>query len=440
MKRSYLFFLLTALLFLNLKNNASSQIIKQNSDSSDIDFDRYFIQKTLRIDFTLAGDYASETAFLNQLKQEPFWGGNKKNLIDPFSLGTYRFQVFDSVSGKLIFSRGLNTLFQEWRGTSEAKVIKKAFSQVAIMPFPKNAVHIIFAKRNFEDGLFSTIFDCFVNPNDYMINREKPYPWPYIKFRDSGNPSQKVDVAFIAEGYKVDEMSKFIKDAQRISDYLLSISPYSEFRSKFNFYAILSPSSESGVDVPGKGKYVNTVVNISFYTFGMDRYMTTFDARSIYDIAAIVPYDAIIVLVNSDMYGGGGFYNHYAAVAADNTLSKLVAVHEFGHSFAGLADEYMGDISYSDTYNLKVEPWEPNITTNVDFSSKWKTMIHEGTPIPTSRTEDYENSVGMFEGGGYVTKGIYSPFEDCRMKSNEASGFCPVCQRAIRRMILFYCE
>ena len=161
---------------------------------------------------------------------------------------------------------------------------------------------------------------------------------------------------------------------------------------------------------------------------------------SFYDIAANVPYDVIFILVNSSLYGGGGFYNHYSEVTVDNTWSKIVSVHEFGHAFAGLADEYTGDVSYSDTYNLNVEPWEPNITTNVDFNSKWKNMVSEGTPLPTPRTEKYKNSVGMFEGGGYVTKGIYSPFEDCRMKSNEAPGFCPVCHNAIRRMILLYCE
>jgi hypothetical protein len=181
-------------------------------------------------------------------------------------------------------------------------------------------------------------------------------------------------------------------------------------------------------------------MNSSFYTFDMDRYMTSFDSKSIYNIAANVPYDAIVILVNSKMYGGGGFFNHYAEVTSDNPWSKVVMVHEFGHSFAGLADEYVGDVSYSDTYNLKVEPWEPNITTNVDFDSKWKKMIPKGTPIPTPRTDEFKSSVGMFEGGGYLDKGIYSPFQDCRMKTNQAPAFCPICQQAIRRMILFYCD
>ena len=243
------------------------------------------------------------------------------------------------------------------------------------MPFPKKTIRFVISERGFDDGKFYQRFELFIDPEDYFINREKPHPYPYIKFRNSGDPYQKVDVAFIAEGYTEEEMSKFLLDAQRITDNFLNTSPYSDFRNRFNFYAILSPSVESGVDIPGKNIYSNTDINSSFYTFGMDRYMTSFDTRSIYNIAANVPYDAIVVLVNSKIYGGGGFFNHYAEVTVDNPWSKVVLAHEFGHSFAGLADEYVGDVSYSDTYNLAVEPWEPNITTNVDFNSKWKNMI-----------------------------------------------------------------
>ena len=195
-------------------------------------------------------------------------------------------------------------------------------------------------------------------------------------------------------------------------------------------------SDESGVTIPGGEIYVKTNINSSFYTFDMDRYLTTFDTKAIYDIAANVPYDAIFVLVNSKRYGGGGFYNHYCEGTVDNQLSRLVAIHEFGHSFAGLADEYYdAEVTYSDFYNLKVEPWEPNITTNVDFASKWKSMISPDVPVPTPREPKFQNSTGMFEGGGYLAKGMYSPRMDCRMKSNEQQSFCPVCQEAIMKMI-----
>jgi hypothetical protein len=195
------------------------------------------------------------------------------------------------------------------------------------------------------------------------------------------------------------------------------------------------------VDIPGRRIYVNTDLNSSFYTFDMDRYLTTSNTKLVYDIAANVPYDVIFILVNSKMYGGGGFYNHFGESTVDNYLSDIVCIHEFGHTFAGLADEYYtSEVTYTGFYNTEVEPWEPNITTNVDFASKWKNLVRKGTPIPTPREEKYANEVGMFEGGGYVAKGVYSPMMDCRMKSNEAAGFCPVCQQAIIRMIKFYSE
>lgn len=409
-------------------------------DTTQLRFSNYFTTKTLRVDYYMAGNKSETTIYLDQLKQEPNYGGTKKHLIDYLDLGTYRYVLVDSVSKRIIYTRGFSTLFQEWQATPEALTIRRAYPMSAIMPYPLKSVQFKIEKRRFADGKFESIFDLYINPSDFMITRETPSSATNIKFKDSGDPEKKVDVAFIAEGYKESEMSKFLKDAQRIGEYFFTLSPYTESRSKFNFYAILSPSLESGVDNPGLKKYQNTTTNSTFYSIGMDRYLTTSDLRQVYDLAANVPYDVIVILVNSNTYGGGAFFNLYAASTVDNPYSSIVTVHEFGHSFAGLADEYMGDVSYSDLYNLKVEPWEPNITTNIDFASKWKNMISDGTPIPTPRTEQYKESVGMFEGGGYVTKGIYSPYEDCRMKTNEAPGFCPVCQRAIRKMIQFYCD
>ena len=259
--------------------------------------------------------------------------------------------------------------------------------------------------------------------------------------RQSGDPKNHVDIAFLAEGYTTLEMDKFVSDARRICAYFLSTQPYASDTASFNFYAVESPSDESGVTIPGKDIYVNTNIHSSFYTFDMDRYLTTSDTWSVYNIAANVPYDLIFVLVNSKRYGGGGFYNHYGQSTVDNQLSNIVAIHEFGHEFAGLADEYYtSEITYSDYYNLKFEPWEPNITTNVDLASKWKDKVTSGIPIPTPRVEKYKSVTGMFEGGGYLAKGIFSPMMDCRMKSNEAPGFCPACSDAISRMIRFYCD
>ncbi|MDP4281161.1 MAG: M64 family metallopeptidase [Bacteroidota bacterium] len=414
----------------------------QNNDSSaPVSFSSHFIRKTLRIDYYMAGDNKETTVYMKGMKQEPYWGGSLTHLIDPFNSGSYRYMAMDSATGEIIFTRGFCNLFQEWQGTPEAKKVKRAFAQTAVMPFPTKTIRFEIDRRDYNYGKFYKIFELYINPNDYFISREKITEYPVVKFRNSGDPSVKVDIAFIAEGYTSKEMDKFLSDARRISSYILSMTPYSENADKFNFYAIESPSAESGVTIPGTGQYVNTSVHSSFYTFDMDRYLTSFDTYAFYDIAANTPYDAIFVLVNSKRYGGGGFYNHYCESTVDNPLSEIVSIHEFGHAFAGLADEYYtSEVTYSDFYNLKVEPWEANITTNVDFDSKWKKMVTPGIPIPTPRTEKFKNDIGMFEGGGYVAKGVYSPMMDCRMKSNEAPGFCPVCKEQILKTILLYCE
>lgn len=421
---------------------AGAAAVMQNPDErSAVVFEEYFLPKTLRLDYLLAGDSNSERAYFVQMKEEPLWGGPHNNLADPFGNGTYRYAAFDSASNRLLFMRGFSTLFQEWKGTEEAKKMKRAYPMTAVMPFPKNTIRFIVEKRSYESNEFELLFERFINPTDYFIIRETVHPCKFTNIMSSGNPQNHVDLAFLAEGYTTLEMDKFRNDATRMMNYFLSVKPYSGNPGSFNFYAIESPSDESGVTIPGKDIFVNTNIHSSFYTFDMDRYLTTSDTRAIYDLAANVPYDLIFVLVNSKRYGGGGFYNHYGQSTVDHQLSEIVALHEFGHEFAGLADEYYtAEVTYSDYYNLKFEPWEPNITTNVNFKSKWEKQVASGTPLPTPREEKFKAVTGMFEGGGYLSKGIYSPVMDCRMKSNEAPAFCPACHDAIEKMIGFYCD
>lgn len=404
-------------------------------------FDQWFEKKTLRVDYLLAGDLVYETGYFVQMKEEPWYGGPNRNLIDPFGYGSYRYVIEDSASSTIIFTRGFNSLFQEWKGTPEAKVVKRAYPMTAILPFPKKTIRFRVERREFLTNRFVPLLERFINPNDYFIIRENVTPVAITRTLVNGDPENHVDIAFVAEGYTLKEMEKFRSDAKRMADYFLSIAPYKEMADRFNFYALEAPSVESGVTIPGKRQWVNTNIRSSFYTFDMERYLTTSETRAIYDIAANVPYDMVFVLVNSKQYGGGGFYNHYGQSTVDHPQSTIVALHEFGHQFAGLADEYYTSaVTYSDFYNLAFEPWEPNITTNVDFQSKWPNLITPGVPIPTPRTDAFKNATGMFEGGGYLSKGIFSPAMDCRMKTNDAPGFCPVCQEAIRRMIRFYTE
>ena len=399
-----------------------------------IDFNQYFTNETMRIDFIFAGDAESEHIYLDEIKKEPFWGGTKLQLISPLDYGEYKIEVFDYQSNKMIYKTGFSTLFEEWQTTNEAQNIEKGFQQSIKFPYPKNIVQLKLYSRSWE-GTFNEILTLQINPKDYFINPETQ-SFPFEKIVDNGTPDNKVDIAFLAEGYTNEEMDKFKKDVQRFVSYLFSQPPYDKEAENFNIWLVKSASEESGTDIPGKDIYKKTVMNSNFYTFDSERYLTTDNFFKVCDIASVVPYDDICIVVNSEKYGGGGIYNHYAIFTADHPSAEKVFIHEFGHSFAGLGDEYYtSSTSYNDFFNLEIEPWQPNLTTLKAFDKKWKYLINEDTPIPTPRNKKYNQTVGAFEGGGYVSKGMFSPVMDCRMKSNAAKGFCPVCQEAIKEMI-----
>jgi hypothetical protein len=372
------------------------------------------------------------------MKEEPFWAGSKTNLINSFNSGNFKYEVFDVTGNTLIYSRAFCTLFQEWQTTAEAKSVDRSFYEVATMPYPKDKVKFILSKRE-RNGLFSKLYETIIDPASYFIRKENPINVAVTKIYGSGDPHTSVDLAFIAEGYKADEMGKFRADVKKMADYLFEEAPFSEYKDRFNIWAVEAISQDSGTDVPGEKIYVNTALNSSFYTFDLDRYLTTQDIKTVNDYAATVPHDYIIVLINSSRYGGGGVYNYYTGTTTGNQLSPKVFIHEFGHGFAGLADEYYtSNVAYDEFYPLNVEPWEPNITTMVNFESKWKKLISKDTPVPTPSEEKFKNVTGLFEGGGYSAKGIYRSAMDCRMKSNNTKGYCSVCRNAIKQMIEFY--
>jgi hypothetical protein len=401
-------------------------------------FEKYFTDKVLRFDYMLAGNSQKSVVYPVGMKEEPVYAGPRVSLIDPFNYGNFKYEIFDTEEDNLIYSRGFCTLFQEWQTTSEAKTTERSFYEVATFPFPKIKVRFVLSVRE-RSGNFTRLFESVINPDDYYIRREKPADVAVTRIYGSGEPQKNVDLAFIAEGYTRNEMGKFREDVRKMTDALLSEAPFSEYRDKINIWAVEAVSSESGTDIPGEKVYLNTVLNSSFYTFGTDRYLTTQDIKSVNDYAAAAPHDNIIVLINSKMYGGGGVYNYYSGTTVYHQLSPKVFIHEFGHGFAGLADEYYSsEVAYDEFYPLNVEPWEPNITTMVDFESKWKNMIPTGLPVPTPSEEKYNNVTGVFEGGGYSARGIFRSEMDCRMKSNGSKGYCSVCREAIKKMIEFY--
>ncbi len=408
------------------------------SSPAQTNFEKYFTDKVLRFDFMLAGNSQKTLVYPVGMKEEQLYGGSHENLIDPFDYGNFKYEVFDAAENRLLYSRGFSTLFQEWQTTAEAKTIERSFYEVATMPFPKNRVRFVLSLRE-RNGIFSKLYETVIDPTDYYIRKEKPVNAAITKIYGSGDPQRCVDLAFVAEGYTSDDMGKFRDDVKKMADILFSEAPFTDYTDKINIWAVESVSSDPGTDIPGDKIYNNTVLNSSFYTFGTDRYLTTQDIKSVNDYAALAPHDNIIVLINSNKYGGGGVYNYYSGTTAGHPLSSKVFIHEFGHGFAGLADEYYSsDVAYDEFYPLNVEPWEPNITTMINFDSKWKKIVAKETPMPTPADDKYKNTTGLFEGGGYSAKGIFRPEMDCRMKSNGSKGYCTVCREAIKKMIEFY--
>ncbi len=402
------------------------------------DYGKYFTDKVLRFDFMLAGNHEKTVVYPVAMKKEPYWAGSAETLLDPFDYGNFKYELYSAGDNKLIYSRGFSTLYQEWQTTAEAKTTERSFYEVAKMPFPLSEVRFVLKIRK-RDGNFAKLFETVIDPADYFIRDEKPLEVAVTRINDAGDPDGSLDIVFIAEGYTKNEMEKFRQDVKRMSDALFNEKPFDEYTNKINIWAVEAVSPESGTDIPGEGIYCSTVLNSSFHTFDLDRYLTTQDIKTVNDYAAAVPHDNIVVLINSSRYGGGGVYNYYSGTTVDHPLSARVFIHEFGHGFAGLADEYYtSEVTYEDFYPLDVEPWEPNITTRVNFDSKWKDLIGSDIPIPTPAEDKFTGITGLFEGGGYSAKGIFRPEIDCRMKGYTSEGFCAVCRRAIREMIEFY--
>ncbi|HSP88161.1 MAG TPA: M64 family metallopeptidase [Ignavibacteriaceae bacterium] len=407
---------------------------------AQVNFDDYFLNKSLRIDYHHFGNSENDFYAIDELIEEPFYGGSKKNLLDVFNYGDYIVKVFGKETNELIFSKTFTTLFNEWQTVDEAKKTTKGFSEAVVIPYPKKSVKVEFYSRDKKNNPVKK-FEYEIDPSNYFIKKDNRHKYSTFDVLKNGDPSVKVDIVILPEGYTKDEMELFKKDCEEFSQQLFNSSPYKENKNKFNIYGVEAPSEESGTDIPATGVWKKTLLNSNFYTFDLDRYLMTSDYKTVCDVAANAPYDQIFILVNSDKYGGGAIYNHYSVCINKNKYKEYITVHEFGHGFAGLADEYYtSDVAYENFYPLDVEPLEANLTTLVNFDSKWKNMIDEDIPVPTPNEEKYKNILGAFEGGGYVAKGVYRPRVDCTMHSISVDNFCPVCYKALEDMINFYSE
>jgi len=405
------------------------------------EFDSYFTSGCLRVDLYHTGYKDTEFFSIDEIIKEPHWGGNHNALVDTMNLGEYIFRVFDLKTNSLIFSRGYCSIFGEWITTDEAiKGTVGTFHESLIMPFPKRAVQIRIDRRD-RENIFANTFDFVVDPDDYHITTESRYG--YFRARTlikNGPTSSKVDIVILGDGYCVDEMHKFRKDAEKLINELFSVEPFKSRKGDFNVRLIESVSSQSGVDDPRERDYRNNLLGLSFNIFNIDRYMISTANKVIRDIASKVPYDQVILLANEGKYGGGGIFNLYSAAISDNEYSKYVFVHEFGHAFGGLADEYYSsEVTYNDMYPRGVEPWEPNITALLNKDNiKWGSFIGANVPIPTPDDSTYTGIAGCFKGAGYSAEGLFRSSRDCIMFSKSIKkGFCPACREALARMIDF---
>lgn len=401
----------------------------------------FFTNEACRVDFTLCGNKTQTSAFLSNIIHEPFWGGRRLHLANDMNLGQYRFQVNDSTSNKLIFTDELSTLYEEWQSTPEALNVNKSFEQTIQFPFPKNTVKLTIEKRTGFDT-WEKLSGFYINPADKLIKTSKPPVAQVKEIQKNAKPEKALDIAVIAEGYQAHQMDKFYRDAARLAKQICSHEPFKTYKNNINVYAIAAVSVDSGISMPQKDDWRNTAVGAHFYTFYSDRYLTTSNVFKLRDYASLVPYDAIYIMANTKTYGGGGIFNFYALASSDSERAQAeVVVHEFGHSFAGLADEYFYDTDVLDgMYSTKEEPWEPNITTLVKFETKWEKDLPADIQIPTPVTSESKTKIGVFEGGGYLKKGIYRPWYDCRMRTNTAKSFCTVCENAVIKRIKFITE
>ncbi|HMM04938.1 MULTISPECIES: M64 family metallopeptidase [unclassified Dysgonomonas] len=423
------YFLLAVTLFFSIEESSAQK------------FEDYFVDKALRIDYIFSGNDESQVVALDQLNQLPHWAGRRHNLSQLLRKGNGQIWVTDVKTGTCIYTDAFSTLFSEWQTTPEAKEVRKSFENSFLIPYPKGKIAVEIKLRD-KFGVYRTAIRHDVNPDDILIKKKGLKNIPaYTAVHQGDSVNKCVNVVILAEGYTASEMAKFREHAQIACEQILNHSPFNKLKDKFNFYAVETISEDSGVSVPRESKWSRTAFSSHFDTFYSDRYLTTSHVKDIHDAIAGIPYAHIIILANTDVYGGGGIFNAYTLTTTGHAAFKPVVVHEFGHSFAGLADEYFYDSDVLDnTYLHSVEPWEPNITTLVDFTVKWQDMLVSQTPVPTNVNLADKYSIGVFEGAGYSAKGIYRPAIDCRMKTNTCKDFCPVCQRAILQLVKFYTE
>jgi hypothetical protein len=443
--------------------------------------------RTMRVDYYHTGDASQEHFSLDRVVVEPLaWPGNPARPVDDTNLGKYLFEVIDPTTNRVVYSRGFASVFGEWETTGEANGMWRTFHESLRFPAPAAPVQVVLKKRDARNA-FHEVWSLPVDPADPFVDPSSPpasAAGALLEIERNGSSAQKVDFLILGDGYTAAERGKFEKDAKRLVDILFSTSPFKERRRDFNVWGLCPPAAESGISRPSTGVHRRSPAGATYDAFGSERYVLTFENRAMRDVAAFAPYEFIEILTNSRTYGGGGIFGLYSTVAADSLWSPYVFIHEFGHHFAALADEYYtSDVAYEPAAEI-IEPWEPNVTAHAGRETlKWKDLVEPGTPLPTpwskdafekqaaeiqarrheirarNRPEDEMDAlfleqqavetkllggdpnagkVGAFEGANYAARGFYRPQTDCIMFSRDKVPFCRVCQRAIERVIDLY--
>lgn len=447
---------------INLKQQSNMRIFRQlillicifftissKAQNKSIEFKEFFCDSTLRIDYIFSGNVQSQQISLDKYNLMPHWYGKKSNLNILPVQGNGQITMRDHSTKEIIYTNSFSTLFQEWLTYDEAKTANKSFENVFLVPMPKNNVDITIDLRNNRHEIIASMTH-FVNPNDILIRHTGfNHVTPYTTLQTAEDTTKCIHIAYVAEGYNKDEMPIFLEDARIATEALFEHEPFKTKRNRFNIIAVESTSEDSGTSIPSKGIWKSTILGSHFDTFYSNRYLTTLNLKNLHDVLAGTPYEHIIVLVNTSEYGGGGILNSYNLSMVHHPLFKQVVVHEFGHSFAGLADEYAYEQEAIPMFPHDIEPWEKNITTLIDFHDKWENLIAPKTPIPTpidyydnkgKKKSKVQHPLGVYEGAGYSLKGVYRPSYDCRMRSNAHPDFCPACQKALNELINFYTE
>ena len=457
-----------------------------NLSTTGLDFDKYFTNKTMRVDYFHMGTATEEHFSVDRILSDGEWCGSMTQLLDKMNLGPYFFEVRDPETDKILYSRGFASIFGEWQTIPEAKEKWGTFHESVRFPWPLKPVKLVMKKRN-KLNEFEAIWETLIDPDSRAVNpADLKNDYKVYTYLENGPATEKVDIVILGDGYSQSEMQKYHNDIDRLMGAFFEAEPFKTRKSDFNVRAVETPAPESGVNRPHPGVFRRTPLSVSYSAFDSERYALAYDNRTIRDVASTVPYEYMIILMNEETYGGGGIFRLYATTAVDNAFSEYIIIHEMGHHFAALGDEYYtSSVSY-EMGAITVEPWEPNVTALFDPEKvKWKELVEQGTPIPTPWNKEkfdkhsmeiqkeraalrkakapeaelealfgrqreweinaiskmeYKDKVGAFEGSGYLQYGYYRPAIDCIMFTRNHNVFCPVCQKAIDDVINLYVD